>query len=578
MLLRRRALLGAAGAATAGMLAGCGGGSAKRSTTTPRTDATATGTTTTPRATSAPPPRPHGGVARRVAPMSFAFDTFDSQKTGDASVLEVLGRTHSRLVQWDVAAGPLVPDLAASWEQVDPRTVVLRVHPGARWHDRQPVDGRTVTADDIRQHLLRGKDLAGGRLPAMQRGHELAALANVVAIDASTVRIETDGPDPFLLNTLAARAALVQAPEAVEAFENNGPQLDAGSVVGTGPFIFERAEDGTVSFSAHGAGHRPPYLDGLEIHAPGDGDRARFLSRTLDEVTVRDRRDAVAIRGAATGAVEGSRFEDAAVISTLFVGAPPWDNVELRRALSGALHRPTLAARLFGGRATASSPVPPAFPGFALADADLAGFPGYGPDAAADAKAARQRWEAAGGPALGTVVVDFPSIFDPAYSASSIVIDMLNETLGDQFRPAVETYTTISTKALAHAYGAGDAALWFGWGPPFAEPDPARPLIDAYHSRGPNFATTGFADDGADRLLDGLRAEFDAQRRRDLVREAARALLGMAGGGVLDWLVQRHEVFRWPYFDAPAPTTWPDQWRESEASLDRAAALAAGRA
>src|SRR5689334_6196739 len=44
-------------------------------------------------------PRP-GGLFRKQSPTGFTFDTFDPQVTGQPSVIEVLGRTHSRLLNW----------------------------------------------------------------------------------------------------------------------------------------------------------------------------------------------------------------------------------------------------------------------------------------------------------------------------------------------------------------------------------------------------------------------------------------------------------------------------------------------
>ena len=71
---------------------------------------------------------------------------------------------------------------------------------------------------------------------------------------------------------------------------------------------------------------------------------------------------------------------------------------------------------------------------------------------------ARRLWVAAGGPGLGPVTIDFPSIFDPLYSASSVVVGLLNEAIGPQFRAAVETYTTISRRVLDGYYGSTE--LW----------------------------------------------------------------------------------------------------------------------
>jgi ABC-type transport system substrate-binding protein len=114
-------------------------------------------------------------------------------------------------VDWlDPARAILGPALAASWEQPEPDRLILHLDPAARWHDREPLNGGPVTAEQVRSHLRRAVDLArAGRMPALQRPHDWVRIKNVTT-PGDLVRIETDGPDPFLVNTLASRFALVR--------------------------------------------------------------------------------------------------------------------------------------------------------------------------------------------------------------------------------------------------------------------------------------------------------------------------------------------------------------------------------
>ncbi|MCC6383017.1 MAG: hypothetical protein IT304_10965 [Dehalococcoidia bacterium] len=555
--LSRRRLLGV-GVALGATTAACSDGGARPSPATPSPpqDAQPSTTTTvfaTPTVLNAPP---RGGTARVVAARSFTFDTFDAQRAGEPSVLEVLGRTHSRLVRWtDFQAGRVGADLAEAWESPDPLTLVLHLDRGARWQDRPPLDGRPVTADDVVAHLRRTLDLtASVSLPSAQRAGDYATIARASAPTPDQVVVELRSPDALLLVTLAGRFALIQPAAAVAAFERRWPDLDAGAVVGTGPFVFDGwGQHGSLTFRRHSGAHLPPLLDAITVVPPGNV-LERFRTGDLDEVITRDRRDAAAVRALPGSPHEAFRYEATPIVSTLFTGAPPWDNPELRRALSGALHRATLAVRLFGGRAAASAPVAPAYPGFALSESALASYQGYG-DPEHDARDARARWAAAGGPALGPVTIDFPSIFDPLYSASTVVTGILNEVLGaGQFRAAIETYTAISAKAVDRRYGSGQAAFWWGWGPPFTEPDPSRVLAETYATGSPGADTLGPPPVGLDALLARMVAEPVLARRQDLARDAARLLLDAGAGGQLDWLVQRAEVFRWPRLSGPPPT------------------------
>src|SRR5439155_1562746 len=45
---------------------------------------------------------------------------------------------------------PLEPDLAESWSQPNDRTYVFRLRKGVRWHPKPPVNGRELTADDVK--------------------------------------------------------------------------------------------------------------------------------------------------------------------------------------------------------------------------------------------------------------------------------------------------------------------------------------------------------------------------------------------------------------------------------------------
>ncbi len=512
---------------------------------------------------------PRGGTARIHSPAAFSFDTFDALQSGEPTTLEALGRTHSRLVDWlDPAGAILGPALAASWEQPEPDQLVLHLDPAARWHDRPPLDGQPVQADQVRGHLSRAVELArAGGMPALQRAQDWLRVRDV-STPGELVRIETDGPDPFLLETLASRFALVQAPEAVDAFEETWPELAPESVVGSGPFVYEGDSGGALRFVANRAGHAMPVLDALEVLPPRDL-VARFRDRLLDEATFRDRRDAPAALEGNEGSVSAlSRFEDSPIITTLSVGAPPWNNLNLRRALSAALNRSELARRLFAGRADACGPVSPAHAAFAYGEADLARFPGYRLDPAEDARDARAYWEAGGGPSLGPLTVDIPAVFDPLYAASSVLPPMLTDALGVEVRVRVDSYTTISERAASGAYGNGQLALWFGWGPPDVEPDPSRALIETYDSVSPTAAALGYRSDPVILMIEAIRSALELNERKDGVKRLQGHLLNEAGGPVLTLLLQRAEALRWNYYQAPAPTPFWIQHLATQLAID----------
>jgi peptide/nickel transport system substrate-binding protein len=68
----------------------------------------------------------------------------------------VISFTHSRLLRHRAGPGgrpgafPLEGDLAESWQQTGDATDVFKLRKGVRFHARPPVNGRRLTAEDVR--------------------------------------------------------------------------------------------------------------------------------------------------------------------------------------------------------------------------------------------------------------------------------------------------------------------------------------------------------------------------------------------------------------------------------------------
>jgi peptide/nickel transport system substrate-binding protein len=95
-----------------------------------------------------------GGTFRirsHVAPVHF-----DPHQTIAFSTMIPLSLAYSRLVK--VKAGPsVVPgtqpvegDLAESWDRTSDTTYVFKLKKGVRWHPKPPVNGRELTAEDVK--------------------------------------------------------------------------------------------------------------------------------------------------------------------------------------------------------------------------------------------------------------------------------------------------------------------------------------------------------------------------------------------------------------------------------------------
>jgi len=170
---------------------------------------------------------------------------------------EFAGFFYSRLLM--SRKGPGIPaqayeldgDLAESWKvDEDGKTYTFVLRTNARWHNRPPLNGRAVTAQDVVwsfQHFMR---------VSVQRS-AFDIVADVIASDARTVRFR-------LKDTFAAFEALIGSPIfwilPREIIEQDGDATKR--VVGSGPFMFDRLDRG---ISLRGV-KNPDYYRASEPH------------------------------------------------------------------------------------------------------------------------------------------------------------------------------------------------------------------------------------------------------------------------------------------------------------------------
>jgi len=182
-----------------------------------------------------------------------------------------LSFTHSRLVKVkagpSVAPGtlPLEPDLAESWSQPNDRTYVFKLKKGVRWHPKPPVNGRELTADDVKYTYDRFLSIKGNPNRSM-----LGHVEKIDVLDKYTVRFTLTEPFGWFLDYLANTVMWIVPREAVEQF---GDLRRAEACIGTGPWMLERYEPNTrLTFVRHKDYFVPglPYADGVEVTVDED--------------------------------------------------------------------------------------------------------------------------------------------------------------------------------------------------------------------------------------------------------------------------------------------------------------------
>ncbi len=118
--------------------------------------------------------------------------TLDPHSQNEGPTIVMNGQMYERLVNRDPALN-LVPELAVSWEAVEPAKWAFKLREGVKFHG-----GQDFTASDVVFSINRAK------AEPSDFKEQVKSITNVEAIDDLTVHITTDGPNPILPNQLTS--------------------------------------------------------------------------------------------------------------------------------------------------------------------------------------------------------------------------------------------------------------------------------------------------------------------------------------------------------------------------------------
>ena len=291
------------------------------------------------------------------------------------------------LMDYEPGTTELRPGLAESYEISDDGMVfTFKLRDGVQFHN-----GRVMTADDVKFSLDRvtnpktqspGAGFFGSiaGYEAISSG-ETESLSGVKVIDDQTVEITLSRPDATFLHVMGLNFASVVAKEAVEA-----AGADFGkTAMGTGAFkladwtigqklVFAKNENywreglpylDTVTFEV---GQEPIVallrLQSGEVDVPGDGIPPAKFQEVMNDPAQ------------AARVIEGGQLHTGYI--TLNVKMPPFDNVDVRKAVNMAINKERITQVINGRAVPATQPLPPSMPGY------TEGYEGYAydPDAA----------------------------------------------------------------------------------------------------------------------------------------------------------------------------------------------------
>lgn len=277
------------------------------------------------------------------------------------------------LMDYEPGTTNLRPGLAESYEVSDDgQAFTFKLRSGVKFHN-----GREMTADDVKYSLDRVTNpetqSPGAGFFGSIKGYDqmsdgsATALEGVSVVDPMTIKIELSRPDATFLHVMALNFASIVAKEAVmEAGDDFGK-----SPVGTGAFKLDEWTIGQKLVFAKNADYWReglPYLDTItfevgqepivallrlqkgEVDIPGDGIPPAKFQEVMADPEQKAR------------VIEGGQLHTGYI--TLNVKMPPFDNLDVRKAVNMAINKERITQVINGRAVPATQPLPPTMPGY----------------------------------------------------------------------------------------------------------------------------------------------------------------------------------------------------------------------
>jgi peptide/nickel transport system substrate-binding protein len=408
----------------------------------------------------------------------------------------------------------IVSELAESWAWSDDKKILnFKLRQGVKWHD-----GKPFTSNDVKCTF----DMLMGKSPQKFRKNPRKSWYDEV-VDVTTngdfeVAFNLKRPQPALLALLASGYTPVYPCHVSPGDMRTKP-------VGTGPFKF-------VEFKANESiklVRNPdywkkglPHLDGIEFTIIPNRSTAilAFVAGKFDmtfptEVSIPLLKDVKSQAPKAVCVVEPINVSTNIIVNS---SSPPFDNLDIRRAMALALDRKAFVSILNEGQADIGGTMLPAPGGlWAMPKEMLETIPGYGPDINANRDQARKLMQKAGyGPDKHLPVKvstrNIPVYRDPAV----ILIDQLKSIYIDGELDVVETANWFSKVARKdHALGLNLTGN--------AVDDPDQSFYENYSCNSErNY--TNYCNKDIEKLFDQQSQETDVAKRKKLVWEIDKKL------------------------------------------------------
>lgn len=260
--------------------------------------------------------------------------------------------------------------LATGWVQNDPLTYTINIRDDVYWHNKAPMDGRKMTAQDVawnfQRYLHLGDEYADQEGPCCT--FKSVKWESVTATDDNTVVFKLEEPNIDTLTILfTSYSPHILPPEVVQ---EHGDIQDWRNLVGTGPFMLTDWVDGSSMTWEKNPDYwgtdekfpenQLPYADATRVlimkdeatriaaMRTGKGDYMGWLANSAISTT--DQAEALVKTNPDISLIP---YAYRSTTSTAFdVDKPPFDDVRVRRAMQMALDLDTINTIYYKGWAT----------------------------------------------------------------------------------------------------------------------------------------------------------------------------------------------------------------------------------
>jgi peptide/nickel transport system substrate-binding protein len=465
-------------------------------------------------------------------------------------VQQATAGVYSGLLHYDPEdPSKIAGDLAERWTaSSDGKTYTFHLRKGVKWHDGQPFTSADVKAsfDRVLNPDFKSPKCGASLKPMVQ---------SVEAVDPHTVEFRLKfAAAPFLPSVASAWCRVAARHILAKYGDLNAPEAQ----IGTGPFRFKKYERGSViEWEKNKDYFIPglPYLDGVKqfILAGGPTQLAAAKAGKImlwDAWPPMRKTQADELRQARGNEVEIYQAPiNTAYLIYLNSTRPPFNQVDLRRAVNLAVDRQELVTKALEGAGVPCAILDPKLVGdFALPLDEVARAPGCRQPKEQDLAEAKRLVEKhhPGGLDIEVAVRSVGNYLDRA----QLLVAQLRK-IG--IRSTIKTYESAAGYAV---FGKGDFTLIAAQDRAMDMPDPSGIFHIVYTTEaGSNYGR--YSDPRIDELADRALREPNRDRRKQLYWELQRHILkgdgaGLAVGWVEGWFFKDVKVKNYK----PALTTY----------------------